>query len=252
MMEKIEGSVLRGKFKAFAIHLSLSALVGLVCAFIIYKVWFIAPLGIATKITPIFLMMVGIDIIVGPLLTFLVYKKGKKTLKLDLSIIVVIQCIALIYGVFNIYQSRPLWIAFDQDAFYLIRANEVDLESEKKASKDYKSHIVDKPKFVSIKRPGIETQKGKELRFYDFMGMNLAVKKPELYYPLDDARKDLSGHVLPLNNLAKYNADASSILAKYPQADAFLPLKTNAIDMTVLINKEKGEVVKIVDLRPWK
>ncbi len=32
----------------------------------------------------------------------------------------------------------------------------------------------------------------------------------------------------------------------------FVPLKANAVDMTVLINKEKGEVVKIVDLRPWK
>ena len=29
-------------------------------------------------------------------------------------------------------------------------------------------------------------------------------------------------------------------------------LKANVVDMTVLINKEKGEVVKIVDLRPWK
>jgi hypothetical protein len=41
-------------------------------------------------------------------------------------------------------------------------------------------------------------------------------------------------------------------LKQYPQANAFVPLKANAVDMTVLINKEKGEVVKIVDLRPWK
>ncbi|WP_262756357.1 TfpX/TfpZ family type IV pilin accessory protein [Acinetobacter gyllenbergii] len=251
-MQKIEGSMLRDKFKAFAVHLSLSALVGLVCAFIIYKVWFIAPLEIATKITPIFLMMVGIDIIVGPLLTFLVYKKGKKTLKLDLSVIVIIQCIALIYGVFNIYQSRPLWIAFDQDSFYLVRANEVDLESEKKAAVAYQSRIVSKPQFVSIKRPDIETQKGKELRFYDFMGMNLAVKKPELYDSMNSARQALSTQAFALQDLEKYNANTSLILSKYPQADAFLPLKTNVIDMTVLINKEKGEVVKIVDLRPGK
>ena len=42
------------------------------------------------------------------------------------------------------------------------------------------------------------------------------------------------------------------VLAKYPTVTAFLPLKANAVDMTVLINKENGEVVKIVDLRPWK
>jgi len=42
------------------------------------------------------------------------------------------------------------------------------------------------------------------------------------------------------------------ILQPVSQATAFLPLKANAVDMTVLINKEKGEVIKIVDLRPWK
>lgn len=250
-MKKIGRNVLKDKFKAFAIHLGLSILVGLVFAFIIYKVWFIAPLEIATKITPIFLMMIGIDIIIGPLLTFLVYKKDKKTLKLDLSVIVIIQSMALIYGVYNIYKSRPLWIAFDQDTFYLIRANEVDLDSEKKASTDYRSQIVAEPRFVSVKRPDIKTQKAKELLFYDLMGMNLAGKKPELYHSINDARQDLSKQALPLNGLEKYNIKASSILDKYPQADAFLPLKTNTVDMTVLINKEKGEVVKIVDLRPW-
>ncbi len=41
------------------------------------------------------------------------------------------------------------------------------------------------------------------------------------------------------------------ILAKYPQATGYIPLKANAVDMTVLVNKETGVVIKIVDLRPW-
>ena len=54
--------------------------------------------------------------------------------------------------------------------------------------------------------------------------------------------------------LKQYNnvKQVDSILSKYPQATSFVPLKANAVDMTVLINKDKGEVVKIVDLRPWK
>ena len=41
-----------------------------------------------------------------------------------------------------------------------------------------------------------------------------------------------------------------NILAKYPQATAFLPMKASAVDMTVLID-QKANVVKIVNLRPW-
>ena len=55
-----------------------------------------------------------------------------------------------------------------------------------------------------------------------------------------------------LELLQQYNnkTDVEKILAKYPQATAFLPMKANAVDMTVLID-QKANVVKIVDLRPW-
>ncbi len=54
--------------------------------------------------------------------------------------------------------------------------------------------------------------------------------------------------------LQQYNEPSlvEKTLSKYPQADAFVPLKANAVDMTVLIHKETAQVVKIVDLRPWK
>lgn len=42
----------------------------------------------------------------------------------------------------------------------------------------------------------------------------------------------------------------ADILAKYPQAVGWVPLKAIAMDMTVLLD-EQGNVVKIVDLRPW-
>lgn len=53
---------------------------------------------------------------------------------------------------------------------------------------------------------------------------------------------------------ATYNpkTDVEKNLAKYPKADAWLPLKANAVDMVVLVNKESASIIKIVNLRPWK
>ena len=53
--------------------------------------------------------------------------------------------------------------------------------------------------------------------------------------------------------LQQYNDKDSvvKILNQYPQATAFVPLKASHLDMAVLLDK-KGNVVKIVDLRPWK
>ena len=58
--------------------------------------------------------------------------------------------------------------------------------------------------------------------------------------------------VKKLELLQQYNnkTDIEKILAKYPQATAFLPMKASAVDMIVLID-QNANVVKIVDLRPW-
>jgi len=47
-------------------------------------VWYPIPLVKATGVGALFLMMLGIDLILGPAFTFIVYKKFKKNLKFDL------------------------------------------------------------------------------------------------------------------------------------------------------------------------
>lgn len=54
-----------------------------------------------------FLILVLVDIILGPLLTTVVYDSQKKSLKFDLSIIVLLQLGALIYGISLVYSQKP-------------------------------------------------------------------------------------------------------------------------------------------------
>ncbi len=96
---------------------------------LVFFIWYPSPLATAVGVTHIFLMMLVIDVILGPLLGLLVYKEGKKTLKFDLSVIILIQISALCYGVFSIEQGRPAWLVYSVDRFELVRKNElVDTE----------------------------------------------------------------------------------------------------------------------------
>jgi hypothetical protein len=56
-----------------------------------------------------------------------------------------------------------------------------------------------------------------------------------------------------LKKLELYNDTdtVKEILLKYPQATDYLPLKANELDMVVLINKRKMEIISMVNLRPW-
>ncbi|WP_151711299.1 TfpX/TfpZ family type IV pilin accessory protein [Acinetobacter junii] len=239
------------RLKFFLSHLLLSFLIALFVIGLVFFIWYPSPLATAVGVTHIFLMLLVIDVILGPLLGLLVYKEGKKTLKFDLSVIILIQIAALCYGVFSIEQGRPAWIAYTVDRFELIKKNEVFEYNITKALPQYQHVSWFKPQFV-----GVQFAKDSETRnddmFAELVGVSIA-QKPERYVDFKLVKPQMQQYAKPLDELKKYNDPqlVQKTLAKYPQATAFLPLKANAVDMIVLINKEKGEVVKIVDLRPW-
>lgn len=211
------------------------------------------PLAEAVGVTAIFLMLLAIDVIVGPVLGWLVYKEGKKTLKMDLSIIILLQLSALLYGIYSIGQGRPVWLAYNVDRFEVVRKNELIEDHLEQALPQYQQPSWFKPQFVGVAFAKDNNIRSDEMFQELFAGISIA-QKPERYVPIAQVKKQIQQRAQDLEELQKYNNQQSvqKILGKYPQADAFVPLKATAVDMTVLINKEKGEVVEIVDLRPWK
>lgn len=239
----------KDKSKAFTIHFIISLIVILSAYLVIKTLWYPAPLFKATDTGKIFVMILIVDLILGPILTFVTYKEYKKTLKMDLAIIVIIQVTALSYGLYSVYKVRPVWTAFIVDRFELVRANDI-LEADEQT--DYI------PKF------------GPEYIYVDLMRLNATEKldsildettynispaqKPKFYSDFESAKPLIVERSQSLVLLNEYNEPITveKLLKKYPQADSFLPLKTNAVDMTVLIDKKDDEkIVKIVDLRPW-
>jgi len=242
------------KRKLFFIkHLSVSILIALIIIGIVFFIWYPSPLATAVGVTQIFLMMLAIDVIVGPVLGLLVYKEGKKTLKIDLSIIIALQISALGYGIYSIEQGRPVWVAYNVDRFELVRKNEIIDDHIDKASPQYQQISWFKPQYVAVEFAKDANVRNDDL-FAEALGGISIAQKPERYVDFVQAKPQLQQRTKSLKELNQYNdvKQVERIVSKYPQATGFVPLKANAVDMTVLINKEKGEVVKIVDLRPWK
>lgn len=241
------------RIKFFIGHLSISLILALLVIGLVFFVWYPAPLAKAVGVTHIFLMMLVIDVILGPLLGFLVYKEGKKTLKMDLSIIVLIQVLALGYGVYSIAEGRPVWLVYAIDRFELIKKNElVDINTQDTLAK-YKETPWFQPRYAAIKLETDNDKRSQKMFEEVFGGISLA-QRSENYVPLSSVSVQIRERTRQLGLLKEYNdiQQVQKILHKYPEATGYVPLKANAVDMTVLINKEKGEVVKIVDLRPWK
>lgn len=240
------------RLKFFLSHLLISLFIAVFIVLWVFFIWYPTPLAKAVGVTHIFLMMLAIDVIIGPILGLLVYKQGKKTLKFDLSCIILIQLIALFYGVFNIAQARPVWIVLNDDQFELIQSNSIITEGLQNANLQFKTPSLLKPKYVAAELA--EDPNIRNSNTFDFMlnGISIA-QRPERYVEISQAKSKIQQRGISLKELNEVNnkEDVANVLAKYPEANAYLPLKASSIDMTVLINRNTGEIVKIVDLRPW-
>ena len=100
------------KPRAFAIHLIASAAVILAFFCVMFFVWYPAPYFETDGGWKVLRILAGVDVVLGPLLTLIVFKPGKPSLKFDMSCIVLAQLSALIYGGTIIYQQRPAFVVF--------------------------------------------------------------------------------------------------------------------------------------------
>lgn len=219
---------------------------------LVFLVWYPAPLATALDVAPIFLMMLGIDVTIGPLLTLVVFKLGKKALRMDMAIIIVLQLAALTYGLWAVAQARPAWMVFNKDRFDLVQSLEIDPHYARKAPSEFQHASWTGPRWSAAAAPQ-DDEKSQDLMFESLQGGPDLPQRIDLYFPITQAADAIRAKALPLSDLNKYNpsANVAKVLKQHPGADAFLPLMAKVQPMTVLVRKSDAKVIAIVDLRPW-
>ena len=105
------------RFKAFSIHFAISLIIFLILLYFILIQWYPEPLFSNDGGWRVIRIIIGVDLILGPFLTLIVFKAGKPGLKFDLTMIALIQAVALSWGVWTTYNERPAAIIYTLDFF---------------------------------------------------------------------------------------------------------------------------------------
>lgn len=239
------------RLKAFLIHLLISTFIAVAVIGVVFFVWYPAPLHTAAGVTQIFLLLLAVDVVLGPLLTLIVYKSGKKTLIMDLTIIALLQLSALSYGVWTVAEGRPAWIVFGGDRFELVRIPDIDQRNIGTHAL-YSTPAWTGPQWVGADLP-FDLEQRNDIVFESVSGGFDIYQRPNLYKPLQEMAASIQKHAQELSLLNEFNADSDvqNAVNKHLSATAWLPLRANNQDMVVLVNKETAQVIAIVDLRPW-
>lgn len=138
------------RYKAALIHFFISVSVFALFLSLVLSIWYVYPYHYTEGIISIIVIMAMVDVVLGPLLTLLLFKSGKKSLVFDIALIAVFQIAALLYGAHTVYSERPTYIVFGYNKFDVVARAEVN--SSAIPAKIKKVGVFDKPVFVFQQR----------------------------------------------------------------------------------------------------
>jgi hypothetical protein len=244
---------------AALIHLAISTSLVAVSGLLIVFGWYTLPYFWLIGGPLLLVLIVGVDVVLGPLMTFIVCapNKPRKELLLDLVLIGLMQASALVYGLHTSYTSRLVYAVYVDGSFHLVKATELGVAGVGEAKRQEFARLpLFGPRFIGAQLPA--TAKGlSDLSFYRTMGVG-DFRVPEYYVPLAEIKPQLVGRGLSREILAKRNPallqNVEELLSKsglkWVQVGVF-PLDVLQNGMyTVVLNVDKATVLKVLPQAP--
>ena len=231
-----------GRTKAALIHLLISIFIFSLFLSLVFFIWYAYPFYITQGVTNLVYLMAGIDIVLGPLLTFIIYKAGKKGLKFDLSVIGIVQVAALLYGGYIIYSQRPAWVVFAVDRFEVVSL--VEVNSSELNNQNLTVGVLDKPKIVYAKKPVGELASkildsslagGKDIAQTASLYEEFNLNKDKVF----KAAKKIETHPILKNET-------------HIKESKWLPVQGKHKDIIAILDDESKTIVQYKIIHPWQ
>jgi len=247
----------REKFLAFGIHFLATLLLGACAAAVIFLVWFPDPFETMVGGTELFVLVMGCDLALGPTLSLVIFDSRKSRGKLLFDYIVVggVQIAALVYGVYIVAGTRPVYVAFSVDRLEVVTARDIsDKELAAASGTEYGSLPLGGPRYVAVIVPPAEKQ---DALFQSVAG-NEEHERPKFFAPyaaaLDAIRKHARGIDVLEKKFPAYTSDleAAAKSAGIPREQAqWLPVHHRKGFWTALIDAQTGMPVRYVAVDPY-
>lgn len=239
------------RWKASAIHLFISIVIGAAVFSLLFFVWYPGPLFKLTGGDRLMLILIGVDVVIGPALTLAVFKSGKPGLKFDLAVISLFQTAAMVYGLGVILIGRPAYLVFDGEQFMVVHANAITTDAKRLSDNpEYKSPGFGGPRTVSLKMPS-DPDELSELNMEALSGKPLE-RMPRYYAPYSERIVEVAQKAREIDQLdIKHPEAAADAKRAIEQAGAderlgYLPLIDGTEAGTVIVSRNDGRIVKLL------
>ena len=245
-------SVVMSRWQASGLHLLISATIAAAVVTLMLAVWYPPPLFEAAGGNGLLVILVAVDVVLGPLLTLIVFKAGKRGMKLDLAIIGLVQIAALVYGAYVVALARPAFIVFVKDRFELATA--VELQPEELAAAklpQFRALPWAGPVLVAADMPTDPAEREKIVTLA-LSGLDLQ-HFPRYYVPYAERRKEVLAKAETVARMRKTEPAAAKVIDEYLAGAAIqesavrvLLLRTRFAWIAVLVDPVSAEPLKML------
>lgn len=252
------GDALRARFRAAGCHLGISLAIATLVLLVVYRYWYAGPLAAVAGVGTILVLLLAVDVSLGPIMTFMVFDRRKKSLPMDLALIGLVQLLALGYGLHTVEAGRPHYLVFVKDRFEAVSRADLQAEDlQAAASNPLAQRDWFGPRWSAANPPADEKLRQDVLVESAFGGRDLQ-HFPQWYEPLENQKETVKARALDLKALRELNPDDQAVLdaalkkAGLSDTEAgYLPLKGEESDATVLVGRKDGRVLDVLPLKPW-
>ncbi|NKI94429.1 TfpX/TfpZ family type IV pilin accessory protein [Rhizobacter sp. SG703] len=243
-------SSLPRRVRATAIHVLVSACVAVLASLLVFVVWYPSPYGALTGGTGLFVLLMSVDLVLGPVLTAVVANAAKpsKELLRDIAVIACLQVAAFAYGIHTIAIARPVIAAFEVDRLRVVTAVEIEAAKLPEAPEGLRTLSWTGPRLIAARKPTAGDEAFRAMTL-GLGGVDLSMV-PAYWTPYDEMRADVLRVSRPAAVLAAHYPEAAKALANVaaranvnPDDLRFLPLVSRRASWVALIAQPDARIV---------
>jgi hypothetical protein len=243
----------RLRLRAALTHLALSAVFAAFASILVFTFWYPTPFREISGGRELFTLLVVVDVVVGPLITLVVFDSRKRRVELvrDMTIVVLLQAAALAYGIYSMASARPVVVALETDRLRVVRALDVSDADFSRAPAGFESLSWTGPRFVATRKPETPEEQLESIE-RGLAGQDLGMR-PEYWLPPSSISASFARAALPLQQLRQKQPQHASLIddavrsVELPvQRLGYLPLLARSSSWSALIDRSTGEVLTYV------
>jgi hypothetical protein len=226
---------MRFRFKAFAWHLAGSASTLTLTLGLLYLGWYHWPGWYLADLPTVLAIMVGVDVVLGPLLTLIIADPAKirRVLARDLGAILLLQLVAFGYGVTTLWNGRPLYYAFSVNSLTVVQAQDIQPGSTPASdlSAALAPHWYSLPRWIWAPLPENAEEADKIVQSAIAGGFDVTARPP-YYKPWESGAADLRSQLKRVDEIKFFSLKERALLKQRMTALGLAPDRADAIAMT--------------------